>query len=157
LMLTRYQDRSLYEDVSQSYAIPLYASRVSAGYPTQVEDYLDQMVYLSKSLIKHPSSTFLVIAKGNSMINAGIQSGDRLVVDKQLAATHGRVVLATIDGESTVKRLSLERNKACLLPENPDYKPIRITPDQHVILWGVVTFVLAKESLLLRDAGEGVE
>ncbi|MBA2655452.1 MAG: translesion error-prone DNA polymerase V autoproteolytic subunit [Tatlockia sp.] len=132
------------EQGHKTYSIPLYASRVSAGYPTSADDYIDQAIYLDKDLVKHPASTFLVIASGDSMINAGIQSGDMLVVDKQVDASDGRIVIAAIDGELTVKRLSIEEDGMQLLPENSNYKPILITPDQHIVIWGVVTFVIAR-------------
>ncbi len=149
-MLIRYQHpeisctRVFYEHNYQTYAIPLYVSTVSAGIPTLADDYIDQTMDLNKDLVKHPQSTFLVIASGESMINAGIQSGDMLVVDKQITPTHGSIVIAAVDGELTVKRLSLQENKMQLLPENEAFKPILITPEQHVVIWGVVTFVIAK-------------
>ncbi|MBA2651069.1 MAG: translesion error-prone DNA polymerase V autoproteolytic subunit [Tatlockia sp.] len=149
-MLTRYQypeiirANAYLDQGHKTYAIPLYASRVSAGYPTSADDYIDQAIYLAQDLVKNPASTFLVIASGDSMINAGIQSGDMLVVDKQIEATNGRIVIAAIDSELTVKRLSIEEDSMQLLPENPNYKPILITPDQHVVIWGVVTFVIAR-------------
>ncbi len=132
------------EQDSHTYGIPLYISRVSAGFPTPADGYIDQTIDLNKDLVKHPKSTFLVIASGESMINAGIQSGDMLVVDKQITPTHGSIVIAAVDGELTVKRLSLQENKMQLLPENEAFKPILITPEQHVVIWGVVTFVIAK-------------
>ncbi len=151
-MLTRYQypeiirANAYLEQGHKTYAIPLYACRVSAGYPTSADDYIDHAIYLDKDLVKHPTSTFLVIASGESMINAGIHSGDMLVVDKQITPTHGSIVIAAVDGDLTVKRLSLQENKMQLLPENEAFKPIPITPEQHVVIWGVVTFVIAKAS-----------
>jgi DNA polymerase V len=132
------------EQGSQTHAIPLYASRVSAGYPMPADDYIDQVIHLDRHLVKHPESTFMVIASGDSMVNAGIQSGDMLVVDRKILPAHGNIVVAAVDGELTVKRLSLEADTLSLLPENPAYRPIAITPEQQVVLWGVVTLVIAK-------------
>ena len=132
------------EQGSKTYALPLYASRVSAGYPMPADDTIDRTIYLDRYLIKHPSSTFVVIASGDSMLNAGIQSGDWLVVDKEVTPTHGRIVVAAVDGELTVNRLSINDEGMQLLPENPAYRPIPITPEQHVVLWGVVILVIAK-------------
>lgn len=132
------------EQGSQTYALPLYASRVSAGYPMPADDTIDQTIHLDRHLIKHPGSTFLVIASGDSMVNAGIQSGDMLVVDKDIVPAHGRIVVAAVDGELTVKRLNFEDEGMQLLPENPAFRPIPITPEQHVVLWGVVILVIAK-------------
>ncbi len=151
-MLIRYQypeisrARVFYEHDFQTYAIPLYTSRVSAGIPTLADDYIDQTIDLNKDLVKNPKSTFLVIASGESMINAGIQSGDMLIVDKQITPVNGSIVIAAVDGFLTVKRLSIEEDHMQLLPENEAFKPIPITPEQHVVIWGVVTFVIAKES-----------
>lgn len=134
-----------WERNAQTYAIPLYACRVSAGYPMPAEDCIERTIHLDQSMVKHPASTFLVIASGDSMVNAGIHSGDMLVVDKQITPANGKIVVAAVDGELTVKRLSLEGGCMYLLPENPAYRPIPITPDQHVVLWGVVTLVIAHE------------
>ncbi len=148
-MLTRCQHPEIIrthvylEHGSQTYAIPLYASRVSAGYPMPADDCIDRAVHLDRKLVKHPASTFLVIASGDSMVNAGIQSGDMLMVDKQVTPTNGRIVVAAVDGELTVKRLAIEADGMQLLPENPAYRPIPIAPEQHVVLWGVVTMILA--------------
>ena len=76
------------------------------------------------------------------MQNAGIQSGDLLIVDKSLEATHGKIVIAAIDGELTVKRLSRLANQVQLLPENEGYQAIDITNEQELVIWGVVTHVI---------------
>ena len=76
------------------------------------------------------------------MKNAGIQSGDMLIVDRSLEASHGRIVIAAIDGELTVKRLSRQDNLVQLLPENPAYSPITITGEENLVIWGVVTHVI---------------
>ncbi|WP_131753217.1 LexA family protein [Legionella feeleii] len=128
----------------KTYALPVYASKVSAGYPMAADEAIDQTLHLDRDLIEHPLSTFLVIASGDSMINAGIQSGDILVVDKAIEPLHGRIVVAAVDGELTVKRLNIDREGMQLLPENTSYRPIPITPEQHVVIWGVVTRVIAK-------------
>ena len=148
-MLTRCQHTEIvrshvyFERDSQAYAIPLYASRVSAGYPIPVDDCMDRTIHLDRNLVKHPASTFLVIASGDSMINAGIQSGDMLLVDTHGTPTNGQIVVAAVDGELTVKRLFLKEGSMLLMPENSDYRPIRIAPEQHVVLWGVVTMIIA--------------
>lgn len=130
---------------AKTYAIPLYACRVSAGYPMPADDCIERTIHLDQNLVKHPASTFLVIASGDSMVNAGIHSGDMLVVDKQMTPANGKIVVAAVDGELTVKRLSVEGGCMLLLPENPAYRPISITQEQHVVLWGVVTLVIAHE------------
>ena len=121
---------------------PLYASRVKAGFPSPADDYIETYLDLNTHLIKHPAATFFVTASGDSMTGAGIHSGDMLIVDKSLNATHGKIVIAAIDGELTVKRLSQHEGRVQLLPENNQYKPIDITDEHNLVIWGVVTHVI---------------
>lgn len=132
------------EDIN--YHCPLYASHVQAGFPSPADDYIETHLDLNAHLIKHPSATFFVIASGDSMTGAGIQSGDMLIVDKSLEATHGKIIIAAIDGELTVKRLSRQAGKVKLLPENSRYGPIDITNEQDLVIWGVVTHVIHSAS-----------
>jgi DNA polymerase V len=126
----------------QTYLIPLSGSYVKAGFPSPAEDFIETQLDISKKLIKHPASTFLVRAKGDSMIEKGIQDGDILVVDKSLEAKNNSVVIAYIDGEFTVKRFVKKKNKVVLYPANSNYEPIEITPENDFLVWGVVTYVL---------------
>ena len=124
------------------YEIPLYGNRVAAGFPSPADDYLEDKIDLNRYLIKHPASTFLVRASGNSMINSGIFPNDILIVDKSLKAQHGKVVIAVVDGELTVKRYKLKGNKKILEPDNPEYKPIFLEKESEAYIWGVVTNVI---------------
>lgn len=124
------------------YAIPLYTSKVPAGFPSPADDYIEMHLDLNTHLIKHPAATFFVIAVGDSMTNAGIHSGDLLIVDKSLAAVHGKIVIAAIDGELTVKRLARQNGCVQLVPENDQYPPIDISDQQDLVIWGVVTHVI---------------
>ncbi len=128
--------------INKAYQIPLYSSKVSAGFPSPAEDYIAERLDLNEFLIKHPSATFLVRAIGNSMINAGIHDNDILIVDRSLPPVHGKIVIAAIDGQLTVKRLHKKDNKCILIAENPDYPPIEIKEGQETYIWGVVTQVL---------------
>ena len=121
---------------------PLYSSHVRAGFPSPADDYIESYLDLNAHLIKHPAATFFVTASGDSMTGAGIQSGDMLIVDKSLNATHGKIVIAAIDGELTVKRLSRHEGRVQLLPENNQYTPIDITDEHDLVIWGVVTHVI---------------
>ncbi|MCA0402257.1 MAG: translesion error-prone DNA polymerase V autoproteolytic subunit [Proteobacteria bacterium] len=125
-----------------SYAIPLYSSKVQAGFPSPADDYIERYLDLNAEYIKHPSATFLVTATGESMIEAGIFEGDVLLVDKSLEATDGSIVIAALNGELTVKRLSHRNGCAQLLPANPKFPPIDITEELDVVIWGVVILVL---------------
>jgi DNA polymerase V len=122
--------------------IPLYANRVAAGSPSPVEDDIERHVDLNQYLVKQPSDTFLVRAEGDSMINAGIYENDLLVVDRAIKPTDGKIIIAVVNGQLTVKRLSDKPGHMCLLPENPHYKPIEITEEVELTIWGVVRHVL---------------
>lgn len=123
-------------------ALPYYSSTVRAGFPSPADDYIERKLDLNTHLIHHPAATFFVKASGDSMQNAGIYSGDILIVDRSLEATHGKIVIAAIDGELTVKRLCREHGRIQLMAENPAYAPIQITQEQDLIIWGVVTHVI---------------
>ena len=126
----------------KEYALPLYASGVSAGFPSPADDYLEGSLDLNAHLVHEPSATFFVRARGDSMINAGIHDGDLLVVDRSVEATDGKVVIVSLNGELTVKRFHQAKGKSWLLPENPDYPPISLNEEDETHLWGVVTNVI---------------
>lgn len=119
--------------------IPYYGCKVQAGFPSPADDYLESHLDLNQLVITHPAATFFVRAAGDSMTGAGIASGDLLVVDRSLKPTHGRIVIAAINGELTVKRLYLGEHGAQLRAENPRYAPIPLTEDLDAVIWGVVT------------------
>ena len=123
-------------------SLPLYLSKVSAGFPSPAADELAESLDLNQYLIKHPSSTFLVKAQGDSMINAGITENDILIVDKSLTPTHGKIVIAAIDGLLTVKRLIKKDGQFILFAENPAYPPIKLKEDNDIVILGVVTTVI---------------
>ena len=125
---------------------PLYSCTVRAGFPSPADDYIESRLDLNSHLIKHQAATFFVIASGDSMINAGIHSGDLLIVDKSIQAAHGHIVIAAINGELTVKRLSRTNGCVRLMPENDDFSPIDITEEQDLVIWGVVTYVIHQAS-----------
>lgn len=124
--------------------IPCYSSRVSAGFPSPADDTIESNLDLNKLLIKHESTTFFMQVKGDAMKDAGIWSGDVLVVDRSLSPKHGRVVIATIGEELLIRRLYKLRNKVLLMPENKEYEPLEISKEIDSIVWGVVNFVIHK-------------
>ncbi len=124
------------------FRLPLYASRVAAGFPSPADDYEERQLDLNEHLVQRPESTFFVRASGDSMINAGIHSGDILVVDRSLEPKHGKVVIAIIDNELTVKRLYKTDSQISLVPENPNYKSIELAEESELQIWGVVTNVI---------------
>lgn len=120
--------------------IPLYSAKVQAGLPSPADDYIEGMVNLNALLIDKASNTFMVRATGDSMIDVGIYNDDTLIVDKSIPPSNGKIVIAAIDGELTVKRLDIgENGRVRLLPENSDYLPIEITAENEFSIWGVVT------------------
>ncbi|MCD4779667.1 MAG: translesion error-prone DNA polymerase V autoproteolytic subunit [Candidatus Omnitrophica bacterium] len=128
-------------DPATKHKLPLYLSKIRAGFPSPADDYVDKKLDLNEYVVKHPAATFFVKVKGDSMINAGILPGSILVVDRSLEAQSNKIVVAVLDGEFTVKRLKKSRNKIVLLSENSNYDPIEITPDRDFAIWGVVTHV----------------
>ncbi len=122
--------------------IPLYLSPVNAGFPSPAEDYVERKLDLHEYLIRNEAATFFLRAHGDSMINASINDGDLLIVDRSYEASHNRIVIAAIDGELTVKRLIRKNAQTFLAPENPDYPLIDITNHEYVHIWGVVTTVI---------------
>lgn len=129
-------------DEGGSYKLPLYGCSVRAGFPSPADDYIEMHLDLNTHLIKHPSATFFVTAAGDSMIHDGIAPGDMLVVDRSLEAVHGKIVIAALNGELTVKRLSRIDGQVKLLPANDQYRPIEITGEEDLVIWGVVTHVI---------------
>ena len=124
--------------------IPLFESGVSAGFPSPADDYLDLPIDLNEFLIKHPTATFYVRVKGNSMEGAGIRNGDLLIVDRAEEPRNKSIVLGIIDGEFTVKRIKKKGSDLYLMPDNPEFKPIKINDNMNFQVWGVVTYVVHK-------------
>jgi len=129
-------------DKSMSLNIPYFEGGVSAGFPSPAEDYMDGKLDLNNLLINNPSSTYYVRVVGDSMKNAGIISGDLLVVDRSLEITNNCIVVAFLDGEFTVKRIKKTTNKMFLHPENSNYKAIEITEEMDFELFGVVAHAI---------------
>ena len=127
---------------SEEYSLPMFASKVSAGFPSPADDFMDTKLDLNSHLIKTPSATFFVRVSGDSMINAGIHDGDLLVVDRSIEPQVGKIVIAAIQHELTVKRYVKKDGKVYLAPENENYEPILVSEEDEVPIWGVVTNVI---------------
>ncbi len=122
--------------------MPLYLEKISAGFPSPGEDYVDKKLDLNEHLIKHPAATFFVRVEGDSMINAGIHDADLLIVDRSIEPLDRKIVIAVINGEMTVKRIRKQNDKLYLMPENNNFKYLEITSDSEFQVWGVVTYVI---------------
>jgi DNA polymerase V len=132
-----------YEPTSRP-AIPFFLERVSAGFPSPAEDYIEKTIDLNELCIQHPAATFFVRVQGDSMVEAGIYPGDVLVVDRSLHAGHGDTIIASLESEMTVKELHTFPLPIRLLPRNPNYQPIVIEGDMVMEVFGVVTNVVRK-------------
>ncbi|RUM79278.1 MAG: DNA polymerase V [Candidatus Thioglobus sp.] len=133
---------SLPADNAADITTPIFTSRVQAGFPSPADDHLEDQLDLNKYLIHHQEATFFVRAQGESMLGAGIHPGDILVVDKSLVAKSGKIVIAVVDGEFTVKRLHKYKGNITLKAENPEFNDIVISEGSELIIWGVVTSVI---------------
>jgi DNA polymerase V len=122
--------------------LPLYEFPVSAGFPSPADDYIDKHIDLNEYVIKHPSATFFVRVKGNSMENSGITDGDLVVVDRALVPSDNTIVVALLDGEFTLKRVKVKDRELFLVPENPDFESMKISEDMDFQVWGVVTYCI---------------
>lgn len=125
--------------------LPLFSTKVAAGFPSPADDHIEKRLDLNEYLIKQADATFFVTIKGDSMIDAGIFEDDVAVVDRGRLASLGDTVLAVIDGEFTIKKLSQsEDGKPVLLPANPVFSPIEIKEGMSFEIWGVVTGTVRK-------------
>ncbi len=140
--MTTIAESVLWPDRSTKWARPLFLASVSAGFPSPAEDYIEGRLDLNRHLIKHPAAAFFVRVAGDSMIGAGIHPGDILVVDRALEPQDSNVVIAVIDGELTVKRISQRHGKLFLVPDNQAYEPLEIIETMEFEVWGVVTSVI---------------
>lgn len=127
---------------SSSFKVPMFGHTIRAGFPSPADDYVADTLDLNDHLMPRKEASFLLKAKGESMIGVGIHDGDILVVDRSITASNGCVVIATVDGQFTVKTLEKKRGKIRLLPANPDFEPIEFKDEQELQIWGVVTNVV---------------
>ncbi len=120
---------------------PLVLARVSAGFPSPADDYIEGRIDLNRNLIRHPIATFYIRVIGDSMIGAGIEAGDLLIVDRATETNDGDIIVARINDELCIKRLSIEPSgRVWLVSENDDYAPLSITEEMDFEVWGQVTY-----------------
>ena len=117
---------------------------ISAGFPSPADDFKEIRISLDKELVKNKDATFYARVSGESMIGAGLDDGDLLVIDRSLSPENGKIAVCLVDGEFTVKRIKKEKNKLYLMPENKKYKPIELKEENELIIWGVVEYVIKK-------------
>lgn len=124
--------------------IVLTQTGISAGFPSPADDFKEFKISLDRTLVKNKEATFYAKVSGQSMVGAGIDDGDLLVVDKSLEPKNNSIAVCFIDGEFTVKRLKISGGNVYLQPENASYKPIKVTNDNDFQVWGIVTHVIKK-------------
>ena len=129
-----------FDSTTKRFTIPLLNDSVSAGFPSPADDYTEENIDLNEHLISNPCSTFFLRVKGESMINAGIKDKDLIIVDKSLIAKPGNIIIAMIDGEFTIKRLSIKNDELYLKAENHNYPDFRLKNHIDVQIWGVVIY-----------------
>lgn len=122
--------------------VPALGREVRAGEPTSGDDYTADAVDLGRHLVRNPASTFLMKVSGWSMRDAGIADGDELVVDRDVSPDEGRIVVAEVDGELTVKRLKKSAGGWALQAANPDFGDLSVHGDSELRIWGVVIRIL---------------
>ncbi|WP_034042069.1 LexA family protein [Wocania ichthyoenteri] len=125
-------------------AAQLFDAGISAGFPSPADDFKEQRLSLDEELVKNKEATFYARVSGQSMIGAGLEDNDLLVIDRSLEPTNNKIAVCFLDGEFTVKRLRVSNNEVWLQPENPDYPIINITEENNFLIWGIVTNVIKK-------------
>ena len=117
---------------------------ISAGFPSPADDFKEVRISLDKELVKNNESTFYARVSGDSMIDAGLNDGDLLVIDRSINPENGKIAVCFIDGDFTVKRIIRKGNKLSLIAENKKYKPINIQEENDFMIWGIVVYVIKK-------------
>ena len=129
---------------SDSLGALFYDTGISAGFPAPTEDFSEQRLSLDNELVKNKETTFYARVSGQSMIGAGLDDNDLLVIDRSLEPLNNKIAVCFLDGEFTVKRLKVDKDEVWLKPENPNYPIIKITNENDFIIWGIVTNVIKK-------------
>lgn len=134
---------TIIKPIETDLSLPLYETNIPAGFPSPAEEYLGDAMDLNRYLIENPTASFFARVEGDSMIDAGIYAEDLVVVDRSLTAKHNDIVIAAVNNEMTIKRLSTQSGIQ-LVPENKQYKPIVMSGENELMIWGVVTALIRK-------------
>lgn len=131
-------------DTTNSLDTIFFDTGIAAGFPSPAEDFKEQRLSLDSELIKNKEATFFARVSGQSMIGAGLDDNDLLVIDRSIEPTNNKIAVCFLDGEFTVKRLRVDKDEVWLQPENPNYPIIKITSENDFVIWGIVTNVIKK-------------
>ena len=124
--------------------LSLAGESISAGFPSPADDFKESKISIDQEVIKNESATFYARVVGQSMQGAGLDDGDLIVIDRSQEPDNGKIAVCYVDGEFTVKRLKVENECIYLMPENKKYKSLKVTEENQLIIWGVVTYVIKK-------------
>lgn len=117
---------------------------ISAGFPSPADDFKELRISIDQEVVRNEEATFYARVSGESMQGAGLDDGDLLVIDRSMEPQHDKIAVCYIDGDFTVKRLKVTADGVFLIPENPKYQPIKVTEENELIIWGIVTYVVKK-------------
>ena len=117
---------------------------ISAGFPSPADDFKETRISLDRELVKNKEATFFARVSGDSMVGAGLEDGDLLVIDRSKNPENRKIAICLVDGEFTVKRIKKEKKRLYLMPENNKYKPIELKEENELIIWGIVEYVIKK-------------
>ena len=129
-------------DLSSHLPLPYADGGIQTGFPSPADNYITETIDLNKELVRHPAATFYGRVSGDSMIEEGIEPGDILIIDRSIEPDSGDLAVCCIDGEFTLKRIKLEKNRVWLIPSNEMFDPILVTPENEFSVWGVVTHTI---------------
>lgn len=136
--------RILLPELSSHISLPYADGGIQAGFPSPAQDHICESIDLNKEIVLHPAATFYGRVAGDSMIEEGIEPGDLIVIDRSLEPDDGDLAVCCLDGDFTLKRISLRPGEIWLMPSNETYDPILVTPDCSFEIWGVVTHTIKK-------------
>ena len=131
-------------DQNPQKSLHLAQEKISAGFPSPADDFKELRISIDQEVVRNEEATFYARVSGESMQGAGLDDGDLLVIDRSMEPKNGKIAVCCIDGEFTVKRLKVVEDGVFLIPENPKYQPIKVTEENELIIWGIVTYVVKK-------------
>ncbi len=117
---------------------------VSAGFPSPADDFKELRISIDQEVVRNEEATFYARVTGVSMQGAGLDDGDLLVIDRSLEPQNDKIAVCFIDGSFTVKRLKVDVDCVYLMSENKNYKPIKVSEGDELLIWGIVTYVVKK-------------
>ena len=122
--------------------LTFYKEAVECGFPSPARDFTEGTIDLNEELMSHPNATFIVRARGDSMVGSGIYPGDLLIVDRSIKPRNESIIIAVLDGELSVKILRFKNKQVNLSSSNNNYKDVLVSEEMDFTIWGVCTNVI---------------